>query len=74
MAALITLLNIEAWGRARDIAGKVSDFKLGISPESQPENPPAENHRKFIEKTSTKIIANQKFGIAIPNCDNAIIE
>jgi hypothetical protein len=65
---------MEAWGRARDIAGKVSDLRPDPNPEFQPENPPAENHLKFIEKISTKIMANQKFGIEIPTCDNAIIE
>ena len=33
---LITLLKIEAWGKARDIAGRVNDFRPTKRPDSQP--------------------------------------
>ena len=56
-----------ACGNAKAIAGRVNDFIDINSPSSQPGKPPAENQRKFIEKISTRIIANQKLGIATPS-------
>ena len=37
-------------------------------PFSHPGKPPAENQRRLMAKTSTSIIANQKFGTATPSC------
>ncbi len=56
-----------ACGSAKAIAGRVNDLIDNKKPSSHPGKPPAENHLRFIAKINTKIIANQKFGTAIPS-------
>ena len=67
MLERIIRAKILACGNARAIAGKVKDLIDRKKPRSQPGKPQAENHRKFIAKINTRIIANQKFGIATPS-------
>ena len=63
----MTRARIEACGRASAMAGRVSAFKACPKPASHPGKPPAENQRRLMAKTSTRIMANQKLGMATPS-------
>ena len=63
---VIFAINLR-WFSAGGFPGRVSAFRLGQMPWSQPGNPPAENQRRLIAKITTRIIANQKFGMAMPS-------
>ena len=71
-AERVTRARIAACTTASEIAGSSSERMPGRMPSPHPAKPPAESHCSFTENSRISRIANQKFGIAMPNCVTAI--